>query len=124
MQRETAEATATSDMETIPAVPMSSTSTKALGPLGSPVRAPNHRALQTLQQRVLDLALERLADCLASPCDRARDVCVELGVAHRDLAAAFRLRHQWCLGEQRLDGVCEASSQVRLWHNHFATLQE
>lgn len=94
-----------------------------LGPLGSPARAPNHRALRALQQRVLDQALERLADCLASPCDRAREVCVELGVAHGDLEAAFRRRQQGCLGEQRLDGDCEAPSQVRPWHNNLATFQ-
>lgn len=48
---------------------------------------------------------------------------MELGVAHGDLEAAFRRRQQGCLGEQRLDGDCEAPSQVRPWHNNLATFQ-
>ncbi|CAN0277472.1 unnamed protein product, partial [Laminaria digitata] len=105
-------------MEATTADSWSTTCTNALEPLGSPERAPIRRApqaLQALQQRVLDLALQRLADCLASPCDCARDVCAELGVAHGDLAAAFRRRQQQqcCLGDQRFDGVFEAPYQVR-----------
>lgn len=113
-QRETAETTGTSEMETLTAASSSIICTKPVGPLGSPARAPNHRALQALQQRVLDLTLERLANCLSSPCDRAREACLELGVAHGDLEAAFRRRQQQCcVGEQKLDGVCEVPSQVR-----------
>lgn len=109
-------------METLTAASSSIICTKPLGPLGSPARAPNHRVLQALQQRVLDLALKRLADCLASPCDRAREVCLELGVAHGDLEAAFRRRQQQCcVGEQQSDGVCEAPSQVRPWRNNLTT---
>ena len=85
-------------------------------------RARAHDHHRALQQKVLDVALERLAECLASPSELARGVCAELGVAHGDLAEAFRRRQLLCFGDQRLDGVCKDPSQVRPCHKlNFAT---
>lgn len=72
----------------------------------------------SLEQRVLDLALERLQDCLENPSDRALNVCGQLGIQHHDLAAAVvesQRQRQNKRGKQgRLCGVGNDSSAVQV----------